>query len=246
MAPAAPAPDEEIERALVVGAHPDDIDFGAAGTVATWVRAGIEVTYLLVTRGDQGGFDDTPREDMPAMREAEQRAAAKAIGVTDVRFLEGYRDGWVVCTPALVKDISRVIRQVQPQRMLVQSPERDYDRLPASHPDHMATGEACLRAIYPDARNPFAHPELLQEEGLEPWIVEEIFVSAHPGARHAVDVTDTFEDKLRALHAHESQVGHRRDELEGMLRDWMGTRAAEAGLPEGRLAEVFHIIDMRR
>ncbi|GMA88185.1 hypothetical protein GCM10025868_34350 [Angustibacter aerolatus] len=90
-----PIPDSEVERVLVVAAHPDDIDFGASGTVATWVDAGVEVTYLLCTSGDQGGFDDTPREEMPALRQAEQRAAAKAVGVTDVRFLEGYRDGWL-------------------------------------------------------------------------------------------------------------------------------------------------------
>ncbi len=149
-----PKPDTEIERALVVGAHPDDIDFGCAGTVATWVDAGIEVTYLLVTRGDQGGFDDTPREQMAAIRETEQRAAAKAVGVTDVRFLDGYRDGWVEPTRELERDIARVIRQVRPQRMIIQSPERNYDRLPASHSDHMATGEAAIRAIYPQRPQP--------------------------------------------------------------------------------------------
>src|SRR5512143_1823278 len=89
-----PRPDAEVERALVVVAHPDDADFGAAGTIAGWVDAGIAVTVLLCTRGEQGGFDDTPREQMPAIREAEQRAASAELGVKDVRFLEGYRDGW--------------------------------------------------------------------------------------------------------------------------------------------------------
>lgn len=235
--------DHEVERALVVGAHPDDIDFGVAGTVARWVDAGVQVTYLLITRGDQGGFDDTPRESVAALREAEQIAAAAVLGVTDVRFLDGYRDGWVEATPDLVRDISRVIRQVRPQRMLVQSPERNYDRLPASHPDHMAAGEACIRAIYPSARNPFAFPELL-EEGLEAWVVDEVFVSAHPGATHAVDVTDTFERKLAAIRAHVSQVSHRSDELAPMVRGWLTAQAQAAGLPDGRLAEVFHVIEL--
>lgn len=235
--------DTEIQRALVVGAHPDDIDFGCAGTVARWVQAGIEVSYLLVTRGDQGGFDDTPREQMPMLREAEQRAAAEVVGVHRVQFLDGYRDGWVEATPELVRDISRVIRQVRPQRMLVQSPERNYDRLPASHPDHMATGEACLRAVYPAARNPFAFPELL-EEGLQPWIVSEVFVAAHPHARHAVDVTEQLPVKLDALREHVSQTAHRADELEPMVRGWMADTAAAAGLPEGRLAEVYHVIEL--
>lgn len=235
--------DHEVERALVVGAHPDDIDFGVAGTVARWVDAGVQVTYLLITRGDQGGFDDTPRNAMAGLREAEQIAAAAVLGVTDVRFLDGYRDGWVEATPDLVRDISRVIRQVRPQRMLVQSPERNYDRLPASHPDHMAAGEACIRAIYPSARNPFAFPELL-EEGLEAWVVSEVFVSAHPGAAHAVDVTDTFDRKLAAIRAHVSQVSHRGDELAPMVRGWLTAQARTAGLPDGRLAEVFHVIEL--
>ncbi len=236
-------PDAQIERALVVGAHPDDIDFGCVGTVAGWVKAGIEVTYLLVTRGDQGGFDDTPREQMAPLREAEQRAAAAVVGVTDVRFLDGYRDGWVEATPDLVRDISRVIRQVRPQRMLIQSPERMYDRIPASHPDHMATGDACIRAIYPSARNPFAFPEL-REEGLDAWIVNEVFIQAHPGASHAVDVTDTFDLKMAALREHRSQVMHRQDDLEDMVRGWLTERAQAAGLPEGRLAEVFHVVEL--
>ncbi len=82
-----PIPDHDVERALVVVAHPDDADFGAAGTVATWTDAGITVTYLLCTYGDQGGFDDTPRDQVPGIREAEQRAAAAHVGVGDVRFL---------------------------------------------------------------------------------------------------------------------------------------------------------------
>lgn len=236
--------DEDIERALVVGAHPDDIDFGCGGTVARWVEAGIDVSYLLVTRGDQGGFDETPREHMAGIREAEQRAAAAAVGVAGVQFLDGYRDGWVEATPDLVRDISRVIRQVRPQRMLVQSPERNYDRLPASHPDHMATGEACMRAIYPAARNPFAFPEMLSDEGLEPWIVNEVFVMAHPGATHAVDITDTFDIKIAALREHVSQTAHRAAELEERVRGWGAQSAAAGGIAEGRLAELYHVIEL--
>ena len=239
-----PKPDTEIERALVVGAHPDDIDFGCAGTVATWVDAGVEVTYLLVTRGDQGGFDDTPREQMAAIREAEQRAAAKAVGVTDVRFLDGYRDGWVEPTRELERDIARVIRQVRPQRMIIQSPERNYERLPASHSDHLATGEAAIRAVYPSARNPYAWPELMSDEGLEPWIVSEVFISAHPGADHAVDVTATFDRKIAALREHRSQTSHMGDTLEPMVRDWLTRNAGVGGLPDGHLAEIYLVTEL--
>ena len=239
-----PKPDAEIQRALAVAAHPDDIDFGCAGTVATWVDAGVEVTYLLVTRGDQGGFDDTPREQMASLREAEQRAAAKAVGVTDVRFLDGYRDGWVEPTRELERDIARVIRQVRPQRMIIQSPERNYQRLPASHSDHLATGEAAIRAIYPTARNPFAWPEMLADEGLEPWVVNEVFIAGHPAADHAVDVTGTFERKVAALREHRSQTTHMAEELEPLLRDWATRNAVLGGLPDGRLAETYLVSEL--
>ncbi|MBC7640416.1 MAG: PIG-L family deacetylase [Rhodoferax sp.] len=237
-----PLPDAEVERVLVVAAHPDDIDFGAAGTVATFVDAGLDVTYLLCTYGDQGGFDDTPRDQMPVIRAAEQHAAAAAVGVTDVRFLDGYRDGWLEPTFELQRDIVRVIRDVRPQRMLVQSPERNWQRIQASHSDHMAAGEATIRAIYPAARNPHAWPELVSDEGLQPWSVSEVWLMAHEGSGHFVDVTDTFDRKVAALRAHQSQTSHLGDELETMLRSWSTTMAATAGWPEGRLAEAFTVV----
>jgi LmbE family N-acetylglucosaminyl deacetylase len=236
-----PIPDSDVQRVLAIAAHPDDLDFGASGTIATFVDAGIEVTYLLCTYGDQGGFDHTPREQMPAIREAEQRAAAKAVGVSDVRFLTGYRDGWLQPTFDLQRDITRVIRQVRPQRLLSQSPERYWDRLPASHPDHLAAGEAAIRAVYPAARNPFAWPELL-DEGLQPWTVGEVWLMAHPQNDHTVDITDTFGRKLAALQAHVSQTGHLGEALEERLRQWGTHVATEGGLADDRLAEGFRII----
>lgn len=235
--------DEQVDRALVVVAHPDDIDFGAGATVAAWVDAGIEVTELLVTRGDAGGFDDTPRSAMPALREREQRAAAAELGVSDVRFLEGYADGMVTASQSLVRDIVRVIRQVRPTRILTSSPERWWERLPASHPDHLATGEATVRAIYPAARNPFAFPELLADEGLDAWTVAELWLMADAQADHAVDTTDSFARKVAALKAHESQTGHR-PELEDMLRQWSTGVAQRYQLPDGHLAEAFRVITL--
>jgi len=234
-----PRDDSEIERALVVVAHPDDADFGAAGTIAGWTDAGIAVTVLVCTRGEQGGFDETAREQMPAIREAEQRAASAAVGVKDVRFLDGYRDGWLEPTWELQREIVRVIRDVQPQRVLIQSPERWYDRLQASHPDHLAAGEAAIRAVYPAAENAFAWPELV-EEGLDPWHVGEVWVMAHPDMTHAVDITATFERKVAALRAHVSQTSHM-DQLEEFLRGWSSAVAAGFGLGEGRLGECFKV-----
>jgi LmbE family N-acetylglucosaminyl deacetylase len=154
-------PLKDVRRALCVFAHPDDVDFGAGGTVATWVDAGIEVAYLIVTRGDAGGFDDTPREAMPTIRESEQRAAAKALGVERVEFLDGYRDGRLTPSIELRRDITAGIRRFRPDRILTSSPLRRWERIAGpSHPDHLAVGEAVTCAIYPDARNPFAYPEL--------------------------------------------------------------------------------------
>jgi len=233
--------DAEIERILVVTAHPDDVDFGAGGTIANWTDAGIAVTYCIVTNGDAGGADPSvPREEIPRIRQAEQRAAGQALGVRDVRFLN-YVDGELTVTHELRRDISRVIRQVRPQRMLIQSPDRNWDRIYASHPDHLAAGEAAIFAVYPDARNPFAHPNLLQDEGLQAWTVSEVWVMGTPAPNHWLDVTDQVERKIEALRAHESQVGHV-PEFADRVRQWMSMAAEQGGLGEGRMAEAFKVV----
>jgi LmbE family N-acetylglucosaminyl deacetylase len=234
--------DSEVSKILLITAHPDDVDFGAAGTVATWTDAGIGVSYCIVTDGDAGGYDETvDRAEMASLRHGEQTAAAKHVGVDDLRFL-GYPDGRVEATLGLRKDLARVIRQVRPDRLVCPSPERNYVRLGASHPDHRAVGAAALDAVYPDARNPFAFPDLLADEGLVAWTVREVWLMGGPSPNRYVDVTDTFKRKIAALRAHESQTGHL-DELEDRLRGWLRRRAAQAGLPEGRLAEAFQVVE---
>src|SRR3984885_15093161 len=199
--------DTEINRVLSITAHPDDVDFGAAGTVARWTEAGIEVIYCVVTDGDAGGSDeDFPREEMPALRRAEQTAAAKCVGVHDVRFL-GYPDGRVEATLDLRRDLARGIRQGRPDRVVCPRPERNYARTGASHPDHRAVGSAALDAVYPDARNPFAFPELRDREALAPWKVSEVWIAGGPAPNRYVDVTATFPRKIAALRAHQSQTG---------------------------------------
>lgn len=233
--------DDGIERILGVFAHPDDIDFGAAGTIAGWTDRGIEVAYLLVTRGDAGGFDNTPRPDMPRIREEEQRLAAAAVGVTDVTFLDGHPDGAVYVTHELRRDITRVIRRFRPNRVLTNSPVRSWDHLGGpNHPDHQAVGQAATYAVYPDARNPFAHPELLLTEGLEPWTVPEVWYSGVPEPTHLVDVTATFDRKIAALRSHASQLPDP-DAVVAMIRQRF-TEVAEAnGMPTGHQAEGFTI-----
>lgn len=238
---ALPMPDSEVSRVLVVTAHPDDVDFGAAGTVALWTGQGIEVAYGIVTNGDAGGFDPAvARSEIPTIRQAEQRAAGAAVGVTDITFL-GYRDGELAVTHDLRRDISRLIRQVRPQRMLIQSPDRNWNRIPASHPDHLAAGEAAICSVYPDARNPFAHPSLLLDEGLEAWSVPEVWLMGSPNADHYVDITDTFPAKMAAIRAHESQLPAPA-EIEARVRQWVEMSAEQGGLPSGRLAEAFQVV----
>jgi len=235
--------DEEMpERVLVITAHPDDVDFGAAGSVATWTDAGVDVSYCIVTDGDAGGSDRSmPRRVMAEIRRAEQSTAAKVVGVNDLYWL-GYPDGRVESTLELRRDLSRVIRMVRPQRVVTQSPDRNYQRIYASHPDHLATGEAALCAVYPDARNPFAHTEVLDVEGLEPWTVPEVWLMAMSVPDRYVDITDVAERKLEALRSHASQHPDP-DALVELIRGW-GTMIAElAGFPEGRVAEGFLVVN---
>jgi LmbE family N-acetylglucosaminyl deacetylase len=235
------SPQTVPERVLVVVAHPDDVDFASSGTIAGWTATAVQVSYCIATYGDAGGFDETPRDQMPILREREQRAAAAAIGVTDVTFL-GYPDGQLYVTHELRRDIARQIRRVRPQLVLTSTPNRNFQRVAPSHPDHLAIGEATLCAVYPDARNPFAHPELLADEGLEAWTVPEVWVSGGAEADHWVDITDVFDRKLAALRAHASQTAHLGDGLEKLLREWNGANAAAAGFPLGRLAEAYQVL----
>lgn len=237
---AAPLPDDRVQRALFVTAHPDDVDFASAGTAALWTRAGIEVTYLVCTDGQAGGFDDDiDRARIPEIRRAEQRAAAAAVGVSDIRFL-GRVDGELTVTIDLVADIAAVIRGVRPQRVVAQSPERDWSSLTRSHPDHLAAGEATVQAVYPAARNPFAFPSM-RERGLAAWTVSDLWLAAHPTSSHAVDVTSVWDVKMAAILAHESQHADPAV-LEPLLRESFGRAATALGLEEGRLAESYFVV----
>jgi LmbE family N-acetylglucosaminyl deacetylase len=231
------ADEHDVERVLVITAHPDDVDFGAAGTVAAWTDQGVEVAYCVVTDGDAGGFDPSvPRSDIPEIRRAEQEAAAKTVGVKDVTFL-GYPDGRLGATLELRRDLARVIRRLRPERVLCPSAERNLSRIYASHPDHLAAGEAAICAVYPDARNPYAFPELV-EEGLDAHTVPEVWIMGGPRRDRYVDITLTIERKVAALLNHASQLpdpSATRDRMYAWARDV----AAEAGWDGNRLAEGF-------
>lgn len=232
------------ERVLVVVAHPDDVDFGSGGTVATWTSKGCYVCYCIVTDGAAGSQDPTiglPR--LVEVRKDEQRAAAATVGVKDVTFL-GYPDGRLVPSLEVRRDIVREIRRMRPDRVVCQSPERNYDRIRSSHPDHLAAGEATLCAVYPDARNPYAYPELLEQEALEPFEVPEVWMMAAPLADRYVDITEHIEEKISALLCHRSQISEP-GRLGEMIRSLAMSNAESVGLEKGRLAEVFRAIDTK-
>ena len=245
------------QRVLVVVAHPDDIDFGVAGTVAQLTAAGSHVAYCLATSGEAGEDDMTvSTEQLAAMREAEQTAAANEVGVTSLHWLR-HPDGMVEANLTLRCDISRVIRIEKPDVVITQSPERNYDSVYGSHPDHTETAEATLRAVYPDSRNPRAFTAELLDEGFEPHTVPQVWIN-HTAQDLFVDITDTFDSKLRALRSHQSQVAKRDAEfdLEKMMRQWgerIAKNASERGVdhyagngdtldPANKLAEGFRIL----
>ena len=231
-------------KILVITAHPDDVDFGAGGTVATWISEGHEVVYCLVTDGQAGGSDNTvTRDEVAALRRCEQTAAANMLGVTELHWL-GFPDGAVVADLNLRREISAVIRIVKPDRVLTQSGERNYNRIYASHPDHLATGEAALCAVYPDARNEFAFPELLSERGLAPHSVPETWIMAGPHPKHFVDTTDVIDKKIAALLCHASQHTDPAG-LPERMRGWGQMIAESGGLPKGRTAESFLVVDTK-
>ncbi|MBO0702722.1 MAG: PIG-L family deacetylase [Candidatus Dormibacteraeota bacterium] len=226
------------ERVLCVCAHPDDTEFGFAATVARLTAEGAEVTYVVVTDGSQGGEDPSvPDADLVAVRQAEQRAAAAVLGVREVRFL-GLADGWLTADVPLRRLIVREIRRARPQLVLTQSPSRALvsGRIGVDHPDHLAVGEATLQAVYPDARNPRAFRDLLQE-GLEPVRVEEVWIAAPQGGDHLVDVSDFVDKKLEALACHQSQItkvgparpAHPWSELEPSIRRRLAAQGEPAG-----------------
>lgn len=204
--PAQLAREHSIRRALAFGAHPDDIDFGAAGSIAAFTAAGVEVTLCLLTSGDAGGFEaGRDAAEMARVREAEQRQAAAVLGVEEVIFLDE-RDGFVAPTTELVGKIVRVMRRIRPEVVISPHPERAWDRLQKSHPDHLACGEAVVRASYPYVENPFAYPELAAE-GLEAFKIRHLLLTTAPQERVnlRLDVSGQESAKMTALGAHFSQ-----------------------------------------
>jgi LmbE family N-acetylglucosaminyl deacetylase len=209
---------ETKQHILVILAHPDDPEFFCGGTIARWVQAGHKVSYCLLTCGEKGTKDRTITTDtLCSIRQKEQHAAAAILGVNDVRFLD-HPDGYLVPDLELRKEITRVIRQAQPDVLVTCDPTNLYVRETyLNHPDHRAAGQATLDAVFPAARDHLNFVELWRDELLEPHIVREVWISLVQDPNVAVDISDQFELKLDALSQHVSQIGDR-DQLEERMR----------------------------
>jgi LmbE family N-acetylglucosaminyl deacetylase len=238
-------PDDRLptpERVLVVAAHPDDIEFGAAGTVARWVDEGSEVRYLVLTRGDKGSDDPTVDPNALARtREAEQRAAAAEIGVSGVDFLDE-PDGQVEASLRLRERVTYAIRSFQPEVVMTHDPTVVFvNNEWVNHPDHRAVGQVTVDAVFPTARDPLNFHQHL-EQGLHPWKVAELFLWSTNEANQIVDIGETIERKIAALAHHASQF----HEFVDTAR-WLRRRAEELGERTGyRAAEGFRRVVLAR
>jgi len=228
------------ERALVIAAHPDDPEFGAAGTLALWTRQGWEVFYVICTRGDKGTTDPTMTpERLAPLREAEQRAAAQLLGVKEVVFL-GYPDGGLEDTPELRQQLVRYIRYYRPRAVFTSDPLPHMQRI--WHRDHRIVGQVTLDAVFPYARDRLHFPELLAE-GLEPHKVAEVYLWGSEAANTYLDITATIDLKIQALRCHASQVNNRPEDIGDRIRE----RAAEAGQHIGAAyAEAFRHLEIQQ
>jgi LmbE family N-acetylglucosaminyl deacetylase len=230
------------ERVLVVAAHPDDIEFGAGGTIARWTAEGATAHYLVVTRGDKGSDDpEVDPAELGVRREAEQRAAAAEVGVTSVEFLDG-ADARVEPTIQLREQVTRAIRRHRPEVVISHDPTVLFvNNEWVNHTDHRAVGQVVVDAAFPTARDPLNFPEH-RALGLEPWKVGELFLWSTNEANQFVDIGDSLDRKVAALRQHASQF---RDFAE--TERWIRSQAIELGERAGyRAAEAFRRVVLAR
>lgn len=232
---------QEAKVALGIAAHPDDLDFSAGGTMALLASAGVSVYYLILTDGGKGSPDPgMPTKELVATRQAEQRAAAQALGVKDVFFL-AYEDGLLEVTPHLKRDIVRHIRKLKPEVVLAFDPTMLYDakRGFINHTDHRACGQAVLDAVYPLARDYLSFPEL-RAQGLQPHKVATVLLSNFEKHNYAVDISSTIEQKMQSIAAHTSQLANPQASLDEQRQQ----AAADGKMYSYGYAELFVRIDI--
>jgi LmbE family N-acetylglucosaminyl deacetylase len=221
---------------MAIYAHPDDAEFGMAGTVAKWVKAGVEFTYCMVTNGASGSQDPTmTRERLRDIRAAEQTAAAKILGVKNCVFLE-FEDGYLEPTIEVRRAVARQVRTYRPDVIFTMDPTMRYGGGYVNHPDHIAAAEVALRTINPDASTRQMLPELWQEERLEPHKPKALFLMAFGEPDVVIDVSEVVAIKTKALLAHKSQI---EPDSVDFIRGWM----REIGKTKGyRYAEGFKVV----
>ena len=233
-------PDQEDVggRAMVVVAHADDAEWGCSGTVARWCALGWEVVYVLCTDGSKGTEDpELTSVELVKIRQREQLDASQVLGLHQVVFL-GYEDAMLQPSIELRRDIAREIRRYRPHILVCMSPLRDLNGDGyIGHPDHLASGEAALAAVFPSARDRLTFPELL-EEGLEPHKVAEVWIMDQDDADQFVDVTDYMDTAIAALQAHASQVG---EDVAKYMRNWRNRTGKKVGFAYAESFKRFHL-----
>jgi LmbE family N-acetylglucosaminyl deacetylase len=235
------AHDERPERVLVIVAHPDDADFGVAGTLAKWIRSGTVARMVCCTSGDAGADDATTDPlELALTREKEQRAAAAVVGYEDVDFLHR-PDGALENDLALREQLVRIVRQFKPDAVMCMDPTVVITRGGfVQHVDHRNAAMAAIDAVYPASRNAMAFPHLVIDEGLEPHNVDIVYMFFTDSADTWVDTSATIDTKIAALREHTSQL-RQPEKLEEMLRGWSQEDGAKIGT---NAAEGFRLLKM--
>jgi LmbE family N-acetylglucosaminyl deacetylase len=231
------------EKILAIAAHPDDLEFRCAGSAALWNREGRHVEYVVCTSGEKGfggnGGPSLSNEERWAIRESEQRAAAEVVGVRAVHFLR-HPDGELANTPALRRDLVRIMRKVKPGLIISDDPAKDaYDSFYGYHSDHRAVAQAAFDALYPAVGNANFFPELI-EEGLEPFSPKEAFFGGRGILDTWFDIAETFDLKMKALACHKSQIDDI-EELIPRMREWAKTTGEAGGI---ECAEGFRSLEV--
>jgi len=229
----------EINSALSIMAHPDDNEWNSGGTIASWVKQGVEVNLVLATNGASGSSDpDMTRERLEEIRKVEQREALDVLGVKELVWL-GFEDGYLYPDLDLRKAIAREIRKFRPDVIITHSTERMMADFYANHPDHIAVGEVVLRSINPDASSGLMFPELWKEEGLEPYLPKAVFIGTFGFGPVFTDISDTVDLKIEALKHHRSQIASP-EEVEEFVRERFKAEIAKDAPYE--YSESFHIL----
>ena len=226
--------------ALAIAAHPDDPDFGCAGTQNLWTKAGWDFYVLIVTDGSKGTEDASLTADkLIPMRQDEQRAASATQGVKDVFFLDGYVDGELYYSRQLLGDIVRVIRRLKPYAVFTHEPQQLFHRMGfVNHNDHRHTGLHTVDAVYPAARDRWNFPEQIDEEGLETHKVKQLYIWGNDDPNFTTDITGVVDEKIEGLLKHTSQFGQREDFMKFVRERWKGD--------DGKYTERFRRIVLAR